>query len=438
MATVRKTLGSLLAICFALTASVALALADCKVTPGTVINKGNWRQYKDCFSEGVQHFWQGDLFWKMPDDAAIHVGQPHNWSLPKPYVEATEKYGGQTRLVKQADGHYKLENYVAGLPFPNPTEPDKGTKIAANVTYKMQGYQLGLLQDLGGTGIGYTKDRFGNWAAVVAQGTYMQLAYNWESDQGIPPVDPQAGGAWYTQWIMQLKPEQSKYTTVLTIFWQDNTKDEDDYIFVPALRRSLRLSASARCAPLFGTDLIKDDQRYGWNGGVGKFVGKWLRDQKLLTLLKINEPEAGRWPDGYDGFLAFPKPSWGDWEARDAAVVDLRRAPEFAPGYCYGSRVDYIDKQYYTSLAEDVYDSNLKLWKIYLLSTDTKNFDNYGEQEWMGGIVFQAWDVQNDHMTVGTTCNDKGIRIMWDKEFPARYHDVVKYGTPGGLSTVMR
>lgn len=36
-------------------------------------------------------------------------------------------------------------------------------------------------------------------------------------------------------------PEQSKYTAVLTLVWQDNLKDEDDYAFVPALRRSLRL-----------------------------------------------------------------------------------------------------------------------------------------------------------------------------------------------------
>jgi len=438
MAMVRKTLGFTLTICFGLAASAALALADCAATPGTVITKQNWMQYQDCFSEGVQHFWLGDLFWKMPDDAEVHVGQPHHWTLPKPYMEATEKYGGQTRLVKQPDGHYKLENYVAGQPFPNPSEPDKGTKIAANVTYKMQGYQWGQFQDMGGFPTLYTKDRFGSWAPSTFDFTYLQLAYNWESDQAIPRTNPQAGDSWYTQWIMQVTPEQSKYTAVLTIFWQDNVRDEDDYTFVPALRRSLRLSSSARCGPLFGSDLIKDDQRYGWNGGVGKFVGKWLRDEKLLSLVKINEKAAGVFPANYDGFLGFPKPSWGDWETRDVDVVDLRRAREFNPGYCYGSRVDYIDKQYYTSLAEDIYDSNLKLWKIYLINTDAKALDNYGEQMWVGGIVFEVWDVQSDHATYGTTCNPNGVRIFWDKEIPERYQNVTRYGTPGGMNLIMR
>ena len=59
-------------------------------------------------------------------------------------------------------------------------------------------------------------------------------------------------------------PEQSKYTAVLTLLYQDNLKDDDDYAFIPALRRSLRLSSSARCSPVLGTDIVRDDQRVGW------------------------------------------------------------------------------------------------------------------------------------------------------------------------------
>jgi hypothetical protein len=434
---ISKRLGLLLVICLGILAPAAALAADCDVKPGTVISKQNWMQYKDCFTYGEQRLWQGDLFWKIPEDVEIHVGAPHHYTLPKPYVEATEKYGGQARLVKQPGGLYKLDNYVMGLPFPNPSEPDKGTKIITNVTYKMQGYQWGMFQDMGAQPTLFTKDRFGNSSPSGIDFTYMQTAYNWESDQGVPAVNPKANGSWYTQWLMQATPEQSKYTTVLTIFWQDNLREEDDYVFVPALRRSLRLSASARCSPLFGSDAIKDDQRYGWNGGVGKFMGKWLRDMKLLSLVTMDGKLAADIKN-WDGFISFPKPSWGDWETRDVNVVDIRRLPEFATGYCYGSRVDYIDKQYYTSLAEDIYDSQLQLWKIYVFETSTKNFDNYGEQLWMGGIAGDIWDIQNDHATYGTTANPAGLKIFWDKEIPERYRDVTKYGTPAGLATVMR
>jgi hypothetical protein len=290
---------------------------------------------------------------------------------------------------------------------------------------------------MGAAATQYTKDRFGNSAPTILDWTYHQTAYNWQSDQGVPAVNPQAAGSWYTQWIMQQTPEQSKYTTVLTVFYQDNLRFEDDYVFVPSLRRSLRLSASARCAPNFGSDGIKDDQRYGWNGGVGMFTGKWLRDMKLLTLVTMDTKLPASLAN-YDGFLGWAKPSWGDWETRDVYVDDIRRSPEFATGYCYGSRVDYIDKQYYTSLAEDIYDAQLQLWKVFVFSTATKNLDNYGEQMWMGGIAYDIWDVQNDHVTLSGTANPKGLRIWWDKEFPERYRDLIKYGTPNGLSMVMR
>jgi Protein of unknown function (DUF1329) len=433
-----RRLALLVALCLGLLGSAGMAMADCNVKPGDVITKQNWMQYKDCFSEGVQHFWQGDLFYKMPDDVHMKVGPQHNWTLPKPFTDATEKYGSQTRLVKQADGRYKLENYVAGLPFPNPSGPEKGTEIMANDTYKMQGYLVAVAVELGNQGAFYTKDRFDNYSPEIVDATYRQLAYNWETDQGVPRVDPLANGAWYSEWLMVEQPEQSKYTAALTLFWQDNLKDEDDYAFVPALRRSLRLSSTARCAPLLGSDMVKDDQRVGWNGGVGKFVGKWLRDQKLLTLVEMNGKAAGTFPGEYDGNLGWPKPSWGEWETRDTYVVDVRRIPGLAPGYCYGSRVDYVDKQYYVNDAEDIYDTNMKLWKVMWVGYSPAQLDNYGEQLGACGIVENYWDVQNDHVSYVTSFNPKGACALYDTKVPAQWNNVTKYATPAGLSQLMR
>src|SRR5271170_358652 len=218
MGTSRRALLWVFGACLTLLALPARGSADCTAKPGTVITMANWQQYKDCFSDGVQTFFSGSDFWKMPDDVEIHVGPQHQWNLPKPYVEATEKYGSQTRLIKEADGRYRLDNYVAGTPFPNPSGPDKGTEIMANDTYKMQGVMVGVFVDMNNNGAFYTKDRFGNYSPEVVDALYRQLAYNWQSDQGFPRVDPNAGGAWYTEWLMVEQPEQSRYTAVLTLF----------------------------------------------------------------------------------------------------------------------------------------------------------------------------------------------------------------------------
>jgi hypothetical protein len=427
----------LLVVCLGLLVPAAAAWADCTATPGTVITKQNWMQYKDCFPEGIQGLWQGTLgFWKMPDDVEIHVGQPHQYTLPRPYQDATEKYGGQTRLERQPDGQFRLVNYVAGLPFPNPTEPDKGTKIAANITYRFQPAYVGVFVDLGNNGFLYSKDRFGNTSAQYADALYRQLAYGWEPEY--PRTEPRAAGMWYSQWIMSEWPEQSKYTTALTVLWQDNLKDDDYYAFVPALRRALRLSSSARCSPVLGTDIVRDDQRVGWNGGVGKFMGKWLRDQKILTLQAAKNTIAGDFPAQFDGILGWPKPSWGDWEVRDSYVIDVRRVPAYAPGYCYGSRVMYVDKQYYQTLHEDIFDANLKLWKVYFAVFAPAPFRSYSMQMGLGGVMIEVFDVQNDHASYLTSFNKTGKVPLYDDQLPNRYDDVPKYCTASGLQQVLR
>ncbi|MGH7841927.1 MAG: DUF1329 domain-containing protein [Candidatus Binataceae bacterium] len=414
-----------------------LALADCNPAPGTVITQKNWQQYKDCFTAGEQYFWQGAGFWKMPADVEIRVGTPHHWVLPQPYVEASEKYGGQTRLVKQADGRYRLENYIAGAAFAPPSGPDKAAEIAANVTYRLGGYVVAGFPDSGGGSAPfYTKDRFNNWSVETVDYLYRQLAYNWEP--GIPQTNPDANGAWYTEWLMVETPEQSRYTAVLTIFWQDNLKDEDDYAFVPALRRSLRLSTAARCSPLLGSDMVKDDQRVGWNGGVGKFEGDFLREQPILSLVNMNPQYSGKFPEEYDGLLGWPKPSWGTWETRDVDVIKIHRVPSINPGYCYGQRVMYIDKQYYQTLAEDLYDTNQKLWKVVIVSLASGPFVKFGDQMGFAGILETYWDVQNDHVSYVTSVGRDPKPFAYDEQVPQQYNNTPKYSTPGGLMQLMR
>src|SRR6185312_12247535 len=121
------------------------------IPPGTVINSSNWMQYKDHFSEGEIGLWEGKWFWKMPPDAQITVGPTKVYPLPAPFVEASEKYGDQTRLEKLANGRWLLKNYVAGAPFPIPDDPDKGQKILTNLNYRIQPHLIAGFPDSGTT-----------------------------------------------------------------------------------------------------------------------------------------------------------------------------------------------------------------------------------------------------------------------------------------------
>jgi Protein of unknown function (DUF1329) len=185
------------------------------------------------------------------------------------------------------------------------------------------------------------------------------------TDPGVPHDLNYAPGTWYTEWLMEETPEQARYTASLNLFFIDQEKNPipDTYVFVPALRRSLRLASTARCSPVFRYDWSYDDAKTnGFNGSTSIYTGKFLGDRKILTLAHFNQ-DGAIFPEGYLMSLGFPKPSWGKWEVRDMAIDDVNRIPSEAAGYCYLSRIIYADKEHWNGDWVDLYDSNHKLWK---------------------------------------------------------------------------
>jgi hypothetical protein len=95
---------------------------------GTVINKANADQFKDAIPAGVFKLLKEGQF-------EIKVGPTTQFELSKPYIEATRKNLGKTKLgPKNGD----IEGYVAGRPFveePDAKDPRAGEKLAWNYKY---------------------------------------------------------------------------------------------------------------------------------------------------------------------------------------------------------------------------------------------------------------------------------------------------------------
>ncbi len=404
------------------------------IAPGTTITMSNWQQYKQFMPYGMQTLFEGKYFWKMPSDVAMTVGPTVILPLPKGYVEASEKYGSQTSVGTTPAGHHFVNGYVAGEPFPNPQEPDKGYKLLADVWFS---YVPNLYaQQFDHPGVSCTQDRFGSIACTTIVWIYRQVGYN--TDPDVPVNLPQAGNSWFTEWFMVMEPEQSKYTTNLTIFSKDPEKPEDDYVFVPALRRSLRLAVSARCAPAAGSDFVLDDYKtVGFNGGLALFRARDLGQRKMLSLIDDYTMETGKFPDDWDMPLGFPKPSWGKWQLRQDDIIDVRRIPSESAGYCYGSRMMYVDSHFHYATWIDIYDSNLNLWKIFWLGPRSATVPGVGHVT-TNSTSGSVWDVQNEHMTFLSTVDAKGVGPSFNSDAPPEYHDFTKYCTPSGLMQIMR
>jgi hypothetical protein len=304
---------------FLLSQPLSWALAQDKdsalgaIPAGTRITMQNWQRYKQFMPDGMVALFDGKYFWKMPADLAMEVGPTHHYPMPAGYADATEKYGNQIRVVPLPDGMTDIKNYVAGLPFPNPAEPYKGWKILADSWFGVHAPRIIANTPETGLATGCVQDKLYNINCGENVIVFHRLGFI--SHPGYPRTEPDAGNAFVSQLIMVWEPENFKYLTDLTIFYQDIKREEDNYIFVPTLRRSLRTSTFARCAPVFGSDYTKDDARAGFNGRISIFQAQFLRDQKILALTELTTapglfpeswdcPSPGRSPRGESGACA--------------------------------------------------------------------------------------------------------------------------------------
>lgn len=398
---------------------------------GTRITMQNWQQYKQFMPDGMIDLFEGKYFWKMPADVEMEIGPTVIHPLPKSYMEATEKYRGQVRLVDLPGGGLTLDNYHGGLPFPDPAEPHRGWKILADFWFRY--FPHFVVNDAGNLGFECTMDSFASINCVKGRWVYRQHSFN--TDPGVPATIPGGEGKFYTTWFMTEEPEQEKYSANLLISYTDLTKPQDTFIFNPALRRSQRLSAAARCSSS-GSDMTPDDGFFGFNANLPDFDAKVIGERTVIDQMDVGSAGADL-PQDYDMPLGWPKPSWGKWELRDAYVLDVRKLPSKAAGYCYGKRIMYLDKQFYGLLWEDLYDKDLKLWKIVLLQPVVVDIPRIGPQNSSGAWYTHFWNVQDKHATFGGP-GGHGVTVLVNEAAPKEYENIEKYTTPGGLNEIMR
>ena len=410
-------------------AAPSLAFEGGSISLGTRITMQNWEDYKQFMTDGMIWLFEGKYFWKMPGDVEIDVGPTAVYPLPKTYREATERYSGHVEISEQPDGALSLRGYRGGQPFPNPTDPDKGWKILANVWYRYLPHLV-----VGTDETVCAQDKYSSIQCGAYTVVYRQLSYN--TDPGIPETIPGVQGKFYSQWIMVLSPEERKYSTTLTILYSDLSREEERFAFLPELRRHLPMSAASRCAPLTGTDFTPEDSRFGFDSDLAGVQANFEGSRRILALVDARLPQ-GHFPDGFDMPLGWPQASWGKWQLRNVDVIAVSRIPSRSAGYCYGRRVIYVDRATSAPVWEELYDSKLQPWKIYGLFLHPIDVPGIGPVTTSGSEVSAIWDIQNGHSTILSLPAERQPFFV-NGQAPAEYNDVQRYTTPGGLDLIMR
>ena len=394
------------------------------LAPGTRIDRHNWQQYQQFMSGGMQALFSGKYHWKMPDEAVIEVGPTIPIPLPQEFLRDTALHSASVKLAELRGGGTLPENYVAGIPFPTPTEPDAGAKVLWNLYYRYNPQVMHCILD------SKIFDRYQNVTTQKADYVIGKLAHLSEPDT--PHVLPVSHGVYMTDYWEFIAPEHKKYMAQDSVVYDDPTRINEIYSFVPAIRKSQRLSSAARCAPSAGSDFTSEDLRFGFYGQPPFFHVDLEGERKILAMVHLN----GNYSDwnNYLPPILMPKPAVGSWELRDVYVISLKRVGPDANSYCYGKRVIYVDKETWAPLAVESYDRDLALWKFHLIGYRPVPI---GE----GGFVIGAGASAGFHQLINIRDQHVSGSLLVDVSVDAnagKYTNVSRYGLPGGLQQIMQ
>jgi hypothetical protein len=361
------------------------------VNPGDKIDAAGVAQVKDMISPGIQ--------WMVEHGMPMTIVASKKIEMPKAYLEATEKYSGQVKL--SADGR-RVENYVAGLPFPkiDPADPQAAIKIMWNYDNKPEATDDVDLRNFDAdTG---TIGTNGGELSVERHFLLDHLrAISYTGRLYVDPkptFEPNPDGVRGKQALYPiLEPFDLKGVGTLSFRYLDPDKQDDTWLYLPSLRRVRRLSSAQRSDALFGQDTDVDSY-YGYAGNPAWMDWKLLGEKEMLGVMHAKGFPA-HWATGSANF-SFDE----TWEKRNVWVVE---GTSRLAQYAYSKRVIWIDKETYVVLYSDIYDRAGNLWKVWLNDFTFRNAAFPGaaitypdEQAFLPAIVMV--DIQAAHATKAT------------------------------------
>jgi len=365
---------------------------------GTVINKANADQFKDAIPAGVFKLLKEGQF-------EIKVGPTTQFELSKPYIEATRKNLGKTKLgPKNGD----IEGYVAGRPFveePDAKDPRAGEKLAWNYKY---GVNWGDGAAISPFYWKYRNMQSGQVEKTIKFNFHFLNFKHRVKDAPVPEVTPNPSELFRAIYVKALDPQDLKNTQLLIQRYEDDQKLDDAYLYLGFQRRVRRLATGQTTDAFLGSDLMIEDFE-GYNGRISDM--KWTyKGTKNVILPMWNHNElklAADMPAESDGYKyvnfggqggCFHE---GTWQLRKVYVLEA--APVNA-NHPVSKRVFYMDAQLGNlNGANEIYDRKGELWKVFMVGKSHP--DSHLPINKGSGIgiddAFSMVDVQSKHCTTG-------------------------------------
>jgi hypothetical protein len=327
-----------LLIAIGMLAMITMVSGACAaVQPGDVINKQNVDKVKELFPPSFLR-WITDG-WGLEGPVSFKVVAPTPNPPPKSYQDATNKYAGQVQLLPNG----QLKGYVAGIPFPNPQEPNKAIKIMWNNYYRWRGddftYPGGFMVN--------GRRKGGQISYGLADIHF--LRFTGRTQVSPKPELPNPHKLEWAMTLDSLSPPEWKGMVTLVYRYADPTKPDDMWSYIPSMRRTLRLVSRERSNPVRGTTSTWDDY-YGFDGKMLEFNYKLVGEQQVLAVInQSNLDIKGNHPIISDNY-----------ELRDTYVIDISSKD---PRYPEKVRRVWVNKENFFVIYSESWDKSGQFWK---------------------------------------------------------------------------
>jgi hypothetical protein len=334
-----------------------------------------------------------------------------DYSPADAYEAATRANEGKARIG--VDG--SLSGYLSGQPFPTEkidckADPEAGVKVAWNFDRRWNGdgYNASFI---------YSYWDRGERLPLYYEGT---SRYVWLSGRVEPEYQASGGDIFRGEQRKRVygieveAPFDSRGLQLLTFRYKasegplSQTRNDDTWVYSPALRRVRRISTAQRADAVAGTDFTLDDL-FSFDGIVPQY--EWTCLTRLELLAPMNSRVKGYPFDKNHNFGPFGL-SYADdtWELRKAIAIQFKPR---AADHPYSKKTIYIDEQSMEPLYSFAYDRKGELWKLI-----------WHNHRWSGDIPqYKGWDgvePPRDNVTVSDMIvnvqTGTGNRIeYWDR-----------------------
>ncbi len=341
-----------------------------------------------------------------------------DYSPPKEYQAATERFAGQAKL---GPGN-SLENHTAGAPFAGEIDckgdPSAGAKYAWNFDFQWEG-------DGANSRYYYSYWDRGEELPLYYEGTAKTIAMSRRIESEY--LDKSDGDLFRGEkrksafGIEVDAPFDARGILVMTYRYKESEKPEnvakndDTWVYVPTLRRVRRISSAQRTDAVSGTDFTFDDLR-SFSGIVPQYEWECIEDD--IDMIAPVNSKVGAYPYTRDHNFGPYGLSYADdrWEMRKA--VRIRFIP-FNSDHPYHHKDIYFDKESMTPLYSFAYDRKEELWKIIWHNHrwSDENIQEDGSEDWYAGWagVPEPRDLKVISDTIVNVQTGTGNRIeFWD------------------------